>query len=131
MPVEITMPQLTDTMAEGTLVKWLKLEGDKVKAGDIVAEVETDKAIMEMESADAGTLAVLGRQGGRRRSSRRSCDRRVGGEQGRRWHRREGSKYASGAKSDARADAAAARPHPPCVPVDSEGDSDGGPGPCG
>src|ERR1700760_4757433 len=59
MPTEITMPQLTDTMAEGTLVKWLKKEGDKVKAGDIVAEVETDKATMEMESADAGTLAAL------------------------------------------------------------------------
>ncbi len=59
MPVEITMPQLSDTMTEGTVVKWLKKEGDKVKSGDIIAEIETDKANMEMESFDAGTLAVL------------------------------------------------------------------------
>src|SRR5438034_1185686 len=49
MPVEITMPQLSDTMTDGMLVKWLKKEGEKVKAGEIVAEVETDKATMEME----------------------------------------------------------------------------------
>jgi dihydrolipoamide dehydrogenase len=59
MPSEITMPQLSDTMTEGTIVKWLKKEGDKVKAGEIVAEVETDKATMEMESFDAGTLAAI------------------------------------------------------------------------
>src|SRR5688572_20064725 len=59
MPAEITMPQQTDTMTEGTLVKWMKKEGDKVKAGDIVAEIETDKATMEMESFEAGTLAAL------------------------------------------------------------------------
>lgn len=59
MPVEITMPQLSDTMTEGTIVKWLKKEGDKVKAGEIVAEVETDKATMEMESFDSGTLAAI------------------------------------------------------------------------
>lgn len=58
MPAEITMPQLSDTMSEGTLVKWLKKEGDKVKEGDAVAEVETDKAVMPMESFDSGTLAV-------------------------------------------------------------------------
>ena len=59
MPLEITMPQLSDTMTEGTVVKWLKKEGDQVKAGEIVAEVETDKANMEMESAEAGTLAAI------------------------------------------------------------------------
>lgn len=52
------MPQLSDTMSEGTLVKWLKKEGDKVKEGDAVAEVETDKAVMPMESFDSGTLAA-------------------------------------------------------------------------
>jgi len=57
MPAEITMPQLSDTMTEGTVVKWLKKEGDKVRQGDIIAEVETDKATMEMESFDSGTLA--------------------------------------------------------------------------
>lgn len=59
MPSEITMPQLSDTMTEGTLVKWLKSEGDKVKAGEIVAEVETDKATMEMESFESGTIASI------------------------------------------------------------------------
>src|SRR5438045_3943687 len=57
MPAEITMPQLSDTMTEGTVVKWLKKEGDRVKGGEIVAEVETDKATMEMESSETGTLA--------------------------------------------------------------------------
>ena len=66
MPVEITMPQLSDTMTEGTLVKWLKKEGDKIKPGEIVAEVETDKATMEMESFDGGTLAhIVVKEGGK------------------------------------------------------------------
>ena len=59
MPVEIKMPQLSDTMSEGTLVKWLSKEGDKIKEGQVIAEVETDKATMEMESGDNGTLAAL------------------------------------------------------------------------
>src|SRR5262245_42401000 len=59
MPVEITMPQLSDTMAEGTVVKWLKKEGDKVKAGESIAEVETDKATMEMEAFEPGVLALI------------------------------------------------------------------------
>src|SRR4051812_40053319 len=64
MPAQIKMPQQSDTMTEGTVVKWLKKEGDKIKAGDIVAEIETDKAVMEMESFDSGTLAaVLVQQG--------------------------------------------------------------------
>jgi pyruvate dehydrogenase E2 component (dihydrolipoamide acetyltransferase) len=53
------MPKLSDTMLEGTLVKWRKAKGDKVEAGDILAEVETDKATMEMESFDDGTLAEI------------------------------------------------------------------------
>src|SRR3954470_1956514 len=59
MPSEITMPQLSDTMTESTVVKWLKKEGDKVKEGEIIAEVETDKATMEWEATDNGTLAVI------------------------------------------------------------------------
>src|SRR5687768_3203199 len=59
MPTEITMPQQSDTMTEGTVVKWLKKEGDKVKAGDVVAEIETDKAVMEMEAFEGGTLAAI------------------------------------------------------------------------
>ncbi len=66
MPAEITMPQLSDTMTEGTLVKWLKKEGDSVKAGEIVAEVETDKATMEMESFESGTIAsIVVKEGGK------------------------------------------------------------------
>ena len=53
------MPKLSDTMVEGTLVKWVKAKGDKVEVGDILAEVETDKATMEMEAFDEGTLSEL------------------------------------------------------------------------
>jgi pyruvate dehydrogenase E2 component (dihydrolipoamide acetyltransferase) len=56
MPNYIEMPKLADTMTEGTLVKWRKKVGDKVSVGDVVADVETDKATMEMESFDDGTL---------------------------------------------------------------------------
>jgi dihydrolipoamide dehydrogenase len=59
MPVEITMPQLSDTMTEGTVVKWHKKEGDKIRGGEEVAEIETDKATMPMEAFDSGTLAVI------------------------------------------------------------------------
>src|SRR5215207_3037525 len=59
MPAEITMPQLSDTMTEGTVVKWNKKEGDKVRAGEEVADVETDKATMPMEAFESGTLAAI------------------------------------------------------------------------
>ncbi len=66
MPAEITMPQLSDTMTEGTLIKWNKKEGDKVKAGDEIAEVETDKANMPLEAYDSGTLAFIAAQPGQK-----------------------------------------------------------------
>ncbi len=56
---EITMPKLSDTMTEGTLLRWHKKKGDKVEVGDILAEVETDKATMEMESFEEGTLSEI------------------------------------------------------------------------
>ena len=59
MPAPITMPQQSDTMTEGTVVKWLKKEGEKVKSGEVIAEIETDKAVMEMEAFDSGTLAAI------------------------------------------------------------------------
>jgi pyruvate dehydrogenase E2 component (dihydrolipoamide acetyltransferase) len=59
MPSYIEMPKLSDTMTEGTLVKWRKQKGDKVVAGEILAEIETDKATMEMESFDDGTLSEI------------------------------------------------------------------------
>ena len=58
MPL-VTMPKLSDTMVEGTLVKWVKAKGDNVEVGDILAEVETDKATMEMEAFDEGKLTEL------------------------------------------------------------------------
>lgn len=59
MPIEITMPRLSDTMEEGTLIKWRVKPGDKVKSGDLLADVETDKATMELQSYDEGTVAKL------------------------------------------------------------------------
>ena len=59
MAVDILMPALSPTMEEGTLAKWQKGEGDKVEAGDVIAEIETDKATMEVEAVDEGTLAKI------------------------------------------------------------------------
>ncbi|MFI0395536.1 pyruvate dehydrogenase complex dihydrolipoamide acetyltransferase [Paracoccus jiaweipingae] len=59
MPTEILMPALSPTMEEGTLAKWLVAEGDEVKSGDILAEIETDKATMEFEAVDEGTIGKL------------------------------------------------------------------------
>ncbi|MFQ3307197.1 MAG: pyruvate dehydrogenase E2 component (dihydrolipoamide acetyltransferase) [Candidatus Midichloriaceae bacterium] len=59
MSVQILMPALSPTMKEGNLANWLKKEGDEVRSGDIIAEIETDKAIMEVESADDGILAKI------------------------------------------------------------------------
>ncbi len=59
MPTEILMPQLSPTMEEGTLAKWLVREGDPVRAGDVIAEVETDKATMEVEAAEDGRLGTI------------------------------------------------------------------------
>ena len=59
MPNEILMPALSPTMEEGTLIKWLVKEGDEVQAGDIIAEIETDKAVMEVEAVDEGTIVKL------------------------------------------------------------------------
>lgn len=59
MPIELKMPALSPTMEEGTLAKWLVKEGDKVESGDILAEIETDKATMEFEAVDEGTVAKI------------------------------------------------------------------------
>ncbi len=59
MPIDVLMPALSPTMEQGKLAKWLKKEGDSVKAGDILAEIETDKATMEVEAVDEGTLAKI------------------------------------------------------------------------
>jgi len=59
MPVQVLMPALSPTMEKGNLAKWVKSEGDKVKSGDIIAEIETDKATMEVEATDEGTLGKI------------------------------------------------------------------------
>ena len=59
MPVNILMPALSPTMEKGNLAKWLKKEGDTIKSGDVIAEIETDKATMEVEAVDEGTLAKI------------------------------------------------------------------------
>ena len=59
MPIEILMPALSPTMTEGKLAKWLKAVGDNVRAGDVIAEIETDKATMEVEAADEGKLSEI------------------------------------------------------------------------
>ena len=59
MPTNILMPALSPTMEKGNLAKWLKKEGDTVKSGDVIAEIETDKATMEVEAVDEGTIAKI------------------------------------------------------------------------
>jgi pyruvate dehydrogenase E1 component beta subunit len=59
MAIDILMPALSPTMEQGKLAKWLKKEGDRVKPGDVLAEIETDKATMEVEAIDEGVLAKI------------------------------------------------------------------------
>ncbi|MDP9163129.1 MAG: biotin/lipoyl-binding protein, partial [Pseudomonadota bacterium] len=59
MPIELKMPALSPTMEEGTLAKWLVKEGDVVKSGDLLAEIETDKATMEFEAVDEGVIGKI------------------------------------------------------------------------
>src|SRR5471030_3096612 len=59
MTIQILMPALSPTMTEGKLAKWLKKEGDKVKAGQVIAEIETDKATMEVEAVDEGVIGKI------------------------------------------------------------------------
>src|ERR1700758_3235021 len=59
MPIQVLMPALSPTMEKGNLAKWLKKEGDSIKSGDVIAEIETDKATMEVEAVDEGTLGKI------------------------------------------------------------------------
>src|ERR1043166_7862282 len=59
MPTEVLMPALSPTMEKGNLAKWLKKEGDAIKSGDVIAEIETGKATMEVEAVDEGTLGKI------------------------------------------------------------------------
>ena len=68
MATNILMPALSPTMTEGKIARWLKNEGDKVKSGDPIAEIETDKATMEVEAVDEGTLGKIPVPGGTEKS---------------------------------------------------------------
>ena len=59
MPIQVLMPALSPTMEKGNLAKWLKKEGESIKSGDVIAEIETDKATMEVEATDEGTLGQI------------------------------------------------------------------------
>jgi len=59
MPINVLMPALSPTMTEGKLARWLKKEGDEVKSGQVLCEIETDKATMEVEAVDEGTLGKI------------------------------------------------------------------------
>src|SRR3977135_3106743 len=59
MPIQVLMPALSPTMEKGNLSKWLKKEGESIKSGDVIAEIETDKATMEVEATDEGTLGKI------------------------------------------------------------------------
>ena len=59
MPIEVLMPALSPTMTEGKLARWLKREGEPVNSGDVIAEIETDKATMEVEAVDEGVLGKI------------------------------------------------------------------------
>src|SRR3974377_610711 len=59
MPIQVLMPALSPTMEKGNLAKWVKGVGDRIRSGDVIAEIETDKATMEVEAADEGTLGKI------------------------------------------------------------------------
>src|SRR3954469_24178469 len=59
MPIQVLMPALSPTMEKGNLSKWLKREGEPIRSGDVIAEIETDKATMEVEATDEGTLGKI------------------------------------------------------------------------
>src|SRR6516165_2472405 len=59
MPIQVLMPALSPTMEKGNLAKWMKGVGDRIRSGDIIAEIETDKATMEVEATDEGTLGKI------------------------------------------------------------------------
>ncbi len=134
MPINILMPALSPTMEKGNLAKWLKKEGDKVKPGDVIAEIETDKATMEVEAVDEGVLAkivvpegtadvpvnqliaVLAGEGEDQGGGCRGGERRADGEAGagpeRRGNRREARRVLATGHCPPQATAASPQPSP-------------------
>ena len=116
--INILMPALSPTMEKGNLAKWLKKEGDKVKSGDVIAEIETDKATMEVEAVDEGTLAKIvvpeGTAGRAGQPADRGARRRGRGREGRGGQRRLRRARAEAAGRASRAGSAA--PQAPKLP---------------
>ena len=110
MAISVVMPALEMAQETGKLVSWLKKEGEQVKKGEMLLEVETDKAVVEIEAAGDGVLGGRHRQGRRRRSGR--PDDRLAGEAGRSRSAAGGAARRSGRKMDAAPAAAAAAPAP-------------------
>ena len=111
MPTELKMPALSPTMEEGTLAKWLVKEGDTVKSGDLLAEIETDKATMEFEAVDEGTVIEdPGRRGHRRGQGRHR--HRADRGRGRRAPTRRASRARAGREGARREEARARRRQP-------------------
>src|SRR3982074_1793339 len=100
---DINMPKLSDTMEEGTIVEWKKKTGDEVKAGDVLAEVESDKATFDLEAEADGVLSIMVEQGG---------PAKIGAPIA-----RIGEAYAEPAKKEAKAPPATAKQQQPEAPV--------------
>ena len=109
MPIQVLMPALSPTMEKGNLAKWLKKEGDTIKSGDVIAEIETDKATMEVEATDEGKLGQILIPGRHRRRRRQHADR----DHSRRWRERrrsrQGACAGTGQAGEARRGCAAAQ----------------------
>jgi pyruvate dehydrogenase E2 component (dihydrolipoamide acetyltransferase) len=114
MPAYVTMPQLSDTMSEGVVVKWVKKEGEPVKQGGIIAEIETDKATMEMEAFDGGTLALtLAKEGDKVGVGQPIAVLALGKEtveQAKQWHAQQSGAKPAAAPAQAAAVAESAAP---------------------
>jgi pyruvate dehydrogenase E1 component beta subunit len=117
MPIEILMPALSPTMTEGKIAKWVKAEGDKVKSGDVLAEIETDKATMEVEAVDEGTLAKIVVPEGTENVAVNTPIALLAGED---EDAAEVAK-ADGGKAEKRAEASPPRPVPPDQQVEAKG----------
>ena len=121
MATEILMPALSPTMEEGTLAKWLVKEGDTVSSGDILAEIETDKATMEFEAVDEGTIGkILIERGHRGREGQHRHRRAAGRRRERRRHRRRRQGRGARATSRSRRESDARSRAPKAAPAQAK-----------
>ncbi|MDI6026036.1 pyruvate dehydrogenase complex dihydrolipoamide acetyltransferase [Corticibacterium sp. UT-5YL-CI-8] len=122
MPINITMPALSPTMEEGNLAKWLVKEGDKVAPGDVIAEIETDKATMEVEAVDEGTVAKLVVPAGTEGVKVNALIAILAGEG------EDASAATKGGDAPAKTEAKAEKPAPVTPPSDGGGSAEGAAG---